>query len=147
MTSRMTESESESEYISGQIHSSWFFVVTRRMIKTNVHEGRRCGVSTVRAVKITDSWNSVVLDTQQVASRPGLEAAGVHIERQPIVCTDEHHHNTDGGDPVPSVFWIGRAARRLVSGTGAQRHHRCSQLNSPGSLWLSPCVQGTGGGT
>ena len=37
-----------------------------------VHEGRRYGASTVRAVKITDfHWNSAVLDTQQVASKPG----------------------------------------------------------------------------
>ena len=55
------------------------------MIKTNVHDGRRYGASTVRAVKITDSWNSAVLDTQQVASKPGPEAAGVRTEWQPIV--------------------------------------------------------------
>ena len=32
---------------------TWFFVVTRHMFKTNVHEGGRYGASTVRAVKIS----------------------------------------------------------------------------------------------
>ena len=113
-----------------------FFVVTRHMFKTNVHEGGRYWASTVRAVKFTDFHGTVRAGHATGDVYAGTWSRGCS-HRMTADCTAEHHYSSVGVDPVPSVFWIGRAVRRLVSGTGAQRHHRCSQLNSPVSLWLS----------